>query len=108
MDLREFVRQSRGGVKRLAEALGVPASLISQWAKGEEDRELGRIEPQGRPVPEDRAASIEFATGFTVRVETLCPDTRWQRVRDPAWPHGKPLIDKTPTAPLSALQPETT
>ncbi len=114
MDLRQYLKQGRGSVTRLAALLGVPASLISQWAKGEEDRQFRRRKPKGRPVPEDRAPAIEFATGFAVTVETLCPETRWQRVRDPSWPHGKPLIDKTPNLtpidpPRSAmvdLQPE--
>ena len=83
MELKTFVKP-RGVAVRLAEALGVTPVLISQWASG------------ARPVPEDRAPSIELQTEFQVRVETLCPDTRWQRVWDPAWPYGKPLIDKTP------------
>ena len=106
MDLTEYVKQRKGAAARLAETLGIAPVLISQWVKGEEDRLLSRTregfeaglcdKPEGRQVPEDRAAAIEWATGFLVRVETLCPDTRWQRVIHPAWPHGKPLIDKTP------------
>jgi hypothetical protein len=33
----------------------------------------------------------------------LCPETRWHRVRDSAWPKGKPLIDKTPPKAVAAL-----
>ena len=89
LDLKSFV-EPRGVASRLARSLGVTPVLISQWATG------------ARPVPEERAPSIEYLTGFAVRVETLCPNTRWQRVWDPVWPiHGKPLIDKTP--PKSTL-----
>lgn len=113
MELKEFVKP-RGAALRLAQQLGCSPVLISQWIKGAEDRQLRRVPPQGRPIPEDRAIAIEWHTGFHVRVETSCPDTRWQRVRDPAWPQGKPLIDKTPPRspfgpPPSALanpQPE--
>jgi DNA-binding transcriptional regulator YdaS (Cro superfamily) len=73
-----------GSCKRLAEAIGVFPSMVSQWSTGV------------RAVPENHAPAIEFHTGFLVPVEVLCPDTRWQRVPDPAWPNGKPLIDKTP------------
>jgi DNA-binding transcriptional regulator YdaS (Cro superfamily) len=97
MELKEFV-EPRGAAKRLAEHLGCTPVLISQWIKGQEDRERHRVgdDALGRPVPEDRAIAIEWFTGGEVRVETLCPDTRWHRVRDPLWPQGKPLIDRTP------------
>ena len=58
--------------------------LISQWASG------------ARPVPEDRAPAIEAATGFLVKVEVLCPNSRWVRVAHPDWKDGKPLLDKAP------------
>jgi DNA-binding transcriptional regulator YdaS (Cro superfamily) len=90
MELKAYV-EPRGVSLRLARTLGVTPVLVSQWATG------------ARPVPEDRAPAIEFHTNFQVPVETLCPDTRWHRVWDPAWPHGKPLIDKTPKPGL--LQP---
>jgi DNA-binding transcriptional regulator YdaS (Cro superfamily) len=85
MDLKAFT-EPRGNAARLARALAVPPVLISQWATG------------ARPIPEDRAPALEFETEFQVTVETMCPNTRWQRVPDPAWPNGKPLIDKTPIA----------
>jgi len=98
LDLKDFV-EPRGKALWLARQIGVPPPLISQWiSKG----------PRGRPVPEERAPAIEFATGFRVRVETLCPNTRWQRVPHPDWPHGKPLIDKTPqlVAVLASARPK--
>lgn len=82
MDLKTFTAP-RGTAAKLAVALRVPPVLVSQWLSG------------ARPVPEDRAPAIEFETGFKVRVEELCPKTRWVRVSDPAWEHGRPLIDKT-------------
>lgn len=90
MDLKDFIRP-RGMAVRLARSLQVPASSISAWAS------------RKRPVPEEHAPAIEFQTGFEVRVESLCPRTRWQRVRDPLWPHGKPLIDRTPGPTPTAL-----
>ena len=81
--LREFT-EARGAAANLARALDVNPVLISQWAT------------DTRPVPEDRAPALEFATGFRVKVERMCPGTRWVRVPDAAWPNGKPLMDKTP------------
>lgn len=83
MDLGEFTKR-RGVGTRLAVAMDLSPVLISQWATG------------ARPIPEDRAPSIEFLTDFAVPVETSCPRTRWVRIKHPDWPNGKPLIDKTP------------
>lgn len=82
MELKDYT-EPRGAAARLARALNVSPVLISQWASGT------------RPVPEERAPHIEVETEFMVPVEELCPDTTWHRVPDPAWPNGKPLIDKT-------------
>jgi DNA-binding transcriptional regulator YdaS (Cro superfamily) len=84
MTLGEYTKLARGHTARLARAMKVSTATVSNWAS-----EL-------RDVPEDRAPSIEYLTGFQVRVETLCPLTRWIRVRDPVWPSGKPLIDYSP------------
>lgn len=92
MHLNDFT-QERGVSARLARALNIPAVLISQWASG------------ARAVPEDRAPALEFETGFLVPVEALCPNTRWHRVPDPAWPNGKPLIDKTPAGAPTVPEP---
>lgn len=83
---REYTK-TRGVAKWLSDQLHVSAVLISQWATGI------------RPIPDDRALHLEVLSGFRLRVERLCPDTRWYRVKDAAWPHGKPLIDKTPIVP---------
>jgi DNA-binding transcriptional regulator YdaS (Cro superfamily) len=63
--------------------MGVFPSMLSQWSTGV------------RPVPEEHATAIEFHTDFVVTVEETCPETIWYRIPDPAWPKGKPLIDKT-------------
>lgn len=81
-----------GGQAELARAVRVSPGAVNQWCKG------------GRPVPEDRAVVIERLTSFRVSADDLCPDTRWHRVPDPAWPNGKPLIDRTPAAPDEASQ----
>jgi DNA-binding transcriptional regulator YdaS (Cro superfamily) len=83
MDLKTYTAE-RGRAAQLARALNVSPVLISQWASG------------SRPIPEERGAAIEFETGFQVRAEVSCPHVRWERVPHPDWPHGKPLIDKTP------------
>lgn len=93
MDLKTYTAE-RGRAAQLARALVVAPVLISQWASG------------SRPIPEDRAPSIEFETEFQVLVETMCPLTRWQRVPDPAWPNGKPLIDKTPLPAADIAEPK--
>lgn len=96
MELKDYT-EPRGVAARLARALNVPPVLISQWASG------------ARPIPEDRAPSLEFETDFEVLVETMCPNTRWHRVPHPDWPFGKPLMDKTPLVrPAIDAAPEAT
>ena len=51
----------------LALELGVPASLLSQWATGV------------RPVPAARCLAIERCTSGKVRCEDLRPDIDWSR-----------------------------
>jgi hypothetical protein len=58
--------------------------MVSQWASPE----------RPKPIPEDRAPDLERATGFRVTCETSCPLATWVRIPDPAWPHGRPLLDK--------------
>lgn len=80
--------QTRGAAGRLATDLGpISPVVVSHWANGV------------RPIPEYRAPAIEWFTDFAVAVETMCPNTKWIRIKDPAWPNGKPLIDKAPDAP---------
>lgn len=93
MTLKEFV-VPWGMQARLAEQVGVKASLISMWAN------------QARAVPEEHAPAIEWFTDFAVPVETLCPDTRWIRVKDPGWPNGRPLIDHSPLIQPHATPPD--
>lgn len=71
------------GQANLARALGVAPPTVNQWIK------------EGRPVPEGRGAEIERLTGGVVTVEELCPDARWVRIPDAAWPHpkGRPVLD---------------
>ena len=90
MDLATYTAE-RGRAAKLARALNVSPVLISQWASG------------SRPVPEDRGPAIEWNTDFMVSAEEVCPNTRWCRVPDPAWPNGKPLIDKTPPVQADAV-----
>ncbi len=86
MDLKTYLEppRERGTAARLAEQIGVPPVSISQWASN------------ARFVPEDRAPALERATAFNVRVETSCPGSRWVRIPHPDWPHGLPLLDKSP------------
>jgi DNA-binding transcriptional regulator YdaS (Cro superfamily) len=93
--LSEFLQRSpRGTGAQLARRLGVHPVLVSQWAAGT------------RPIPEDRAPDLERETGFVVLCEQSCPNTRWFRVPDENWPHGRPLIDKaTPVVPQPAAEP---
>jgi DNA-binding transcriptional regulator YdaS (Cro superfamily) len=72
-----------GNQAALAAAIGVSQPTVSEWLRGD------------RPVPEDRAIVIEQKSDGAVTVEALCPNTTWERVPDPAWPNGKPLIDRT-------------
>jgi DNA-binding transcriptional regulator YdaS (Cro superfamily) len=82
-----------GSQAALASALGIRQPTISEWLRGE------------RPVPEGRCPEIEQATGGAVRCEDLLPG-RWVRIADPAWPHGKPLLDKTTSASAVAQETE--
>ena len=92
MDLKTYTERERGTAARLARDLKVPAVLISQWASG------------ARPIPEDRAPDLEFFTDFQVTAEECCPPplSKWVRVQDPAWPNGKPLLDKA-SAPVDVV-----
>ncbi len=51
-----------GSQKALADAVGVPASFVSQWLTGH------------RPVPPARCRAIEAATGGAVTAAELRPD----------------------------------
>lgn len=70
MNLREHLQVvGRGSVTSLGKRLGVPASLISDWASG------------NRPIPASRCAAIEAATAGAVTRRDLRPDD-WHLI----WP----------------------
>lgn len=94
-DLRTYLDEAgRGAATAIATALGVHPVMISQWAAAE----------RPKPIPEDRAPDLERATGFRVRCETSCPLATWVRIPDPAWPHGKPLLDKAGDARIRTVR----
>lgn len=71
MDLSIFLSKPGAAVK-LAKAISVAPSLISQWKNGV------------RPVPAERCPDIEKATEGVVRCEDLRPDVDWAFVRNSA------------------------
>lgn len=95
IDIGTFLEASpRGTGAAIAKRLGVHPVMLSQWA----------AKTNRKPIPEDRAPALERETGFVVRCEVSCPDTRWVRIDDPDWPHGKPLIDKSPVQAEATAQ----
>lgn len=64
MTLLEYISAERGAGARLAQLIGVPAILISQWAHGYRERR----------VPLERCVAIERATDGAVTCEELRPD----------------------------------
>lgn len=68
MRLNEYL-MARGTVNALAESIGVPAALVSQWKLGV------------RQVPAERCPAIERATAGAVRCEDLRPDVDWAYLR---------------------------
>lgn len=62
-----------GETKRLAFAIGVAPSVVSQWKNGV------------RQVPADRCPAIERATGGLLRCEVLRPDVDWAVLRLPVF-----------------------
>jgi DNA-binding transcriptional regulator YdaS (Cro superfamily) len=69
MDLVTYIRAKHGRAAALAEAVGVRAVMVSQWAAGT------------KPVAAERCTPIEFATGRAVRRWDLRP-ADWHRI----WP----------------------
>ncbi|ETD72956.1 Cro/Cl family transcriptional regulator [Pelistega indica] len=69
MTLLEFVKQKRGKIKEIAQAINIKPIAISRWA-------LGR-----RQVPAERCPDIEKATNGLVRCEDLRPDVDWSILR---------------------------
>ena len=68
MTLHEYLSRI-GETKRLAFAVGVAPSVVSQWKYGV------------RQVPAERCPGVERATGGRVRCETLRPDVDWAVLR---------------------------
>lgn len=71
------------GVGKLADAIGVGQTVVSNWR-------LRNTVPD--PV---YCVRIESATRGLVTVEELRPGAQWMRIPDANWPHeaGRPLLD---------------
>lgn len=69
MTLKTYTSNKRGLATELAKKLGIPTTLISQWANGV------------RQVPAERCLEIEKATLGAVRCEDLRPDIDWSCLR---------------------------
>lgn len=70
MDLKTYLQSGeKGSAKKLAEALGVSASYMSQMKNGD------------APISPRRAVDIERATAGVVTRRDLLPD-KWERI----WP----------------------
>jgi DNA-binding transcriptional regulator YdaS (Cro superfamily) len=67
MDLKSFLKSTKAVY--LAQDLGIPAVLISQWSHGI------------RRIPAERCIQIEAATGGQVRCEDMRPDINWAVLR---------------------------
>jgi DNA-binding transcriptional regulator YdaS (Cro superfamily) len=85
MLIPEYLAEANQTNVSLALQLGVPASLLSQWANGI------------RPVPAARCLAIERATAGKVRCEELRPDVDWTRTPllhdDDQGSEGQPIPD---------------
>jgi DNA-binding transcriptional regulator YdaS (Cro superfamily) len=69
VDLKSYFVTERGAAKKLAEAIGVSPSYLSQMSSGI------------TPISPERAVSIEKATGGVVTRRDLFPES-WERI----WP----------------------
>lgn len=69
MSLKTYTSNKRGKATELAKKIGVPVTLISQWANGV------------RQIPAERCLEIEKATAGVVRCEDLRPDIDWSYLR---------------------------
>jgi len=69
MDLQQYLSDPSRTAKELAEKIGVPAPLLSQWRTGV------------RPVPAEHCPKIERETSGAVRCEDLRPDVDWAYLR---------------------------
>ena len=70
MELKTYLSNlKRGGISKLANALGISSSYLSQLSSGL------------APVSPERCIEIEKATGGAVRCEELRPDVDWAYLR---------------------------
>lgn len=78
-----------GGVSKLATALGVGQSVVSNW--------LAR----GTVPDEVHCVAIERLTQGAVKCEDFRPHAPWLRVPDSTWPHpgGRPVLDVAAVSP---------
>ena len=78
MEISKYLESTDQTNAGLARELGVPPSLLSQWATG------------ARQVPAERCLAIERATNGKVRCEDLRPDVDWTRA--PEGSEGQPIL----------------
>lgn len=70
MELKTYLSNlQRGGISKLANALGISSSYLSQLSSGL------------APISLERCIEIEKATGGAVRCEELRPDVDWAYLR---------------------------
>jgi len=69
VDLKSYIASERGRAKKLADALGISSSYLSQLASG------------ASPISPERAVEIEAATAREVTRPEMFPDN-WARI----WP----------------------
>lgn len=81
MNLSDYLKTERGKTAELAAALGVSASLVTQWAAG-------------KPISAERCPAIESLTGGAVTRRDLRPDDWWL-----VWPE---LVTKAHPIPAAA------
>lgn len=67
MLIADYLAESKKTNVAFAAELGVPPSLLSQWATGV------------RKIPAERCLQVERATNGLVRCEDLRPDIDWSR-----------------------------
>lgn len=83
MNLAKYFSQPGRTQMDLCRKIDAHSADMSRWVTGD------------RPVPIERCAAIERATGGIVKCEKLRPDVRWSRIADKVWPHpdGRPVVE---------------
>lgn len=79
-----------GGTSEVARLAGVAPPSVTAWRK--------------RGIPPERCPAIERGLLGKFTCEQMCPQARWVRVPDAAWPHpaGRPLLDVVPSGQPTA------